>query len=487
MLEIVNFEDSELLLACARGAVDYLQKYVAEHHEEKDFAVIDRRYWTPLHHAVNSKSFECVQILVSSGLVDVQLKAIFGLSCLDVAIENEVSSDIIELLLENDPNFSLIKSGFDPLGLAIEKNSLRMVEAIVNTLQKMKFSAAAANDFDPLNRISRHLKFRTKDEGENSIKIFEKLIMFLFDEAAGDFMQHVCEVLLRHLDEVNELLFNWCIERYHLTEANQHRDLVQRLLNHPDLGVDRLVIFGLHSDIHYFGCKCDNGLNKYYIHRRIIKNCLLKVDADGCDLINEVTTVLWPKVNMQEFSLVFRNVLFFENRRNQEIFGKMTNVKWLQSMQIGDKLMIESMIFRNLSEVQIILNALMPFSTELSADTYLPRIRDEFLRLKMDSQRRFQNTFRERRHQDEYFNRNYLQMAEQLKQLDDDDIVARYCVSEGKYAARCTLKNLCRIELRKALLRTKRPHEQLVRNIKSLELPKSIERFLLYNYSNYNF
>lgn len=472
---------NDFLTACEHGDISFLRKYVKDHRERKDFCVVDRDGWGPLHLAVFSNSLKCVRTLLTTKLVDIHLIGNFGDTCLDVGIGNNVSCDIIRLLLENDPNFYLIGRNFGSHPI-----SLATMETIIDTLQQMRYPFS----FEFLNASADHLRFQT--EKSKSIKIFKKLILLVVNETSASSstdMHRVYLALMQFPFEISECLFKWCIERWHLTERNEHRQLVRKLLDDPALGFHQNVIFFLHSELHSLGLNYTNYDSRFYLRNTL--DCFLKLNTANRAIIDEVTNVLWPKVNMREFNRTFYLTLL-ENRANPKIFRKMTSIEWLDTTKIGDKLEIEAVVFYNILDVKTILNALMPFSTEVSADVHLPWIRKELDLLKNGLARNIEEF---RAHEG---NRDVLQRWErchsdavgQLLRLNDDDELVKFCIN-GNYRAKSNLKSLCRAEIRRSLLRKsngeKIHHSQLVKNIRSLELPASLQQFLLLNYSDYDF
>lgn len=237
----------------------------------------------------------------------------------------------IQLMLKSDPNFVLIRNDFGPILTEIEKKSLVTLETIVGTLEQMKFPFS----FDFLNRMTANLRFQTDAGKLGSIKIFAKLIGLIGDETSVGFMQRIYEALMQSGDGGNECLFKWCIEKWHLGTKNKHRDLVEKLLRHPNLGFDYFIMFGLHSDIS--SIPAERGLNSYY--RKLI-SCLLQVDIANKTLIDEVTNILLPKLDMASFEETFR-IIRNENCAKPDIGKKMTPAEWLDGLKLREKVQIE--------------------------------------------------------------------------------------------------------------------------------------------------
>lgn len=475
-------EKFELLDACESGDVEFLRKYVAEHREKEDFTVVDEDGFGPLHYAVQSRSHECVEILLSTKLVDVGLKAACGANAFDSAIYWNVPCHTIRLLLENDPKFDLIPIDFGYLEPDVDFFT-EIMEEIVDTLEKMRFPFA--NAFYFLNNITRNFHFWNDDEAARQIKIFDRLIGLVLDETADEFMDRVCEAIAACCDNYRideaESLMKWCIGKYHLSESNTHRDLVRKLLENPQFGFNVNVIFFLHSDIHD-GLKCSNRF------MRNIVECLLKVELKNRHVIDEVLDVLWPKANLAVIPKIY-NFTFRER-----VFGKVS-VEWLDVMRLGQQLDVGLIECFRLSDVRAILPLHMPFSTAITADVYLTSIRQRFEAKKIALEEQM-GAYPSRR---EFSEERYSNAIESLERLDSDDELARFCV-EGGYQVKCTLKSLCRAVIRRCLIRTNsKSHSELVRDIHSLELPqslrkfsnsktlpKSVQQFLLFNHSEYS-
>lgn len=329
MVTRVLFAKSDLLRACRQGNADFLRTFVEEHQFEKYYAIIDENGWGPLHYAVDSDSAECVEILLSTGLVDIrsttQSWKLDHLTCIDIAIR-KASSNILRLLLQNDPNFYLIEK------LCYRRMTTDMVEVLMDTLEKMSFPFT----FGFITSIAEILPFKTDTEKVNSFRIFEKLVGLVADEKSNSFMQDMCNALLRCPYETREHLFEWCVQRYHLTEANQHRELVRRLLENPDFGFNHHIIFGLHSQINSIGFSGNSTISPIYFFDKIF-DCLLKIDVSNRDIVKEVTSMIWPKVNNRQFNNAFYFTLR-ENEDKQRIYNKITSIEWLDITKIGELL-----------------------------------------------------------------------------------------------------------------------------------------------------
>lgn len=437
---------SDLLQACASGDVEYVSKFVETHRERKYYSIADEDVWGPLHHAVSSKSYDCVRALLSTKLMNVEIRTrFFNDSCLEFAMaDKRLPRDIIALMLENDPEFYLIRTDLNsfvqmPVGILIP---------IVDTLRRMKIPFAIAfNLWFKTIWLARY-GFRMY---RHQVEIFSAILFnCLAYEEANEFMQHSADTIsgiVGHAPEVARFMFTWFIQNVHRRQSNQHSDLVENLLKNPVPSFDHHILFALHSDIHV-------NRNEYTARIFLAKilSRLVKVDLVHRDAIAQVVDVLWTKFNGKIITEAFQ-AAFVEN---QELLNKMPSIEWFDVMQIGDKIDIGALPLRNLREIETIFNTLMPFSTEDCADGHLSRIR--------------------------------LELGES-DAIGISDELAKFCVA-GVYQTKSMLKGLCRATIRKSLLQamtTTKSHANLVSAIRSLELPKSIQRFLLFNYTVYEF
>lgn len=465
--------------ACERGDVAFLRKYIEEPRKREDFAVIDEYGFPPLHYAVSSRSYECVELLLSTNLIDVGLKSKYGGNALGGAIFNN-SCNIIRLLLESDPSFASITPDFGHLDPDVDMYT-EIMETIVGTLEKMRFPFA--NAFHVLNNITRNFRF-WGDEEEKQIEIFEKLVALVLDETSNDFMERVCDAITAcannyRYDEAASLM-RYSVAKWHMTKKNEHCDLVRKLLENPELGFDENVIFFLHSDIR-------NGLMESESDFFMISiiGCLLKVDVKNRDVIDEVLDILWPKANMDVLPMIYNYDL------RDELLNS-TSIEWLGVMRLGDKTNFNSFECFSISEVRAIVPTHIPFSTEVTADVFLTGVKANFKSIKHRLEKDMQ-AYPSRR---TYLEEDYSEAVDSLARLDDDDELAKYCV-HGVYRRKATLKSLCRAEIRKCLLQSQSNSDEksfsvLLNDIKSLELPgshrklpKSLQQYLLFNYSSH--
>lgn len=466
-------QNHELLDACRRGDIEFLRKYV-EHKEKKDFAIFDENELGPLYWAVHSGSYECVELLISTKLIDVGVKTSYDRNALDCAIFKN-SCDMIRLLLKNDPNFDLITPTFGFL-TQHEEMSTEVMQTIIDTLEDMRFPFA--NAFEFLHNIVRNFDFSGDNEAKQ-IKIFERLVALVINETADDFMSRIFDALACAGSDERIILMRWCIAKWHSEERNKHHNLVQKLLKNPELGFNESVIFFLHSNIRD---EVDESETLFFLKK--IVECLLKVDLNNRDVINEVLDVLWSKINT---SVLWE---LYYNCETRDHLLTNSSVEWLDVIRLGDKIGLELIGCDEGMDLTTILYKHMPFSIEVTADEFVSDITKRLKMVKFTLEYQFQSPFRTADLEAEY---KYT--TESLKRLENDDELAKYCV-EGVYRMKCSLKSLCRAVIRKCLLRLPRvenSHSKLLEDIRSIKLPNnkalpnSLRQFLLFNYSSYNF
>lgn len=148
-----------------------------------------------------------------------------------------------------------------------------------------------------------------------------------------------------------------------------------------------------------------------------------------------------------------------------------------------------SLRFATYKEAKSILFAFMPFSTEITADVYLPHIRralkdkieaitEKEVYIDLFSLLDFEKLKRLAEEKEDVLNG--------LEKLNDDSELAMICV-HGKYRKTSTLKSLCRATIRAVLLGSNRKsYGKFIENIRSLKVSKARnERFLPVQVQNF--
>lgn len=490
-------EQRNLLAACAKGDYDFLEKYIRRYAQKRKYEVFDNHKWGPLHHAVESKSYECVQLLLSSGFVDTRWKSHEGQTALFVAIERGASQAIIKALLKSDAELFNISNNEHvfPIHRAVMRNSVDMVRTMIETLNEVKapirdqfdwddenslFLACRAKNFRMVEYLIANLKCNYQhlnDSGLNAVtvallpcdgnvhredwnrlEIFTTLIPITYDVSSPDFMQQmmlpisfIC--LFKHRE-----IFSWVIEHFYLTEMNDHRHLVQKVLDAFTLaGFDyHTILTGLHSKITQYIVKPNDQLKNDLLYSNIIDD-LHHIFQFDRDLFIEIVTVLRSKIDLCSLNYVM--IKFIPNEPlSQRMLSDLAQM--FEIMHIEDLLNIKSLLFFTPSNAFLnnLLLLLMPFATAPTGDVFI----SECLLHRRST-------------------------AADAYESDTD--LARFCV-EGKFRSKCSLKGLCRAVIRNRILQhtdNGTTNYQQLNRIRTLLLPIPIKNFLLFNYTTYDF
>lgn len=474
-----------LLEICKHGDVDGLRQFIENHRSRKDFTVFDPETGgSPLHVAVASDSIGCVKMLLSTKLVYTLSKDFSNRTCLDVAVENGASQEMIRLLTATDADLCLIGRNIRPLIVAIQQGSVEKLQEHVKRLNQLNYP------FSNPVRFLEHMSLHIDKYKSNSAKIFEILVNLVVDISDGTFMQDISQILLT---KCYYFLHESCIENWYLAEANEHRDLVRRLLENPTLGFDHFVIFGLHSGITSLTWYRYAALVGFTYGNRVLQN-LLEVDTANSDVIDEVTAVLWPKIDDKLLVHEFQQLLM-DSLDNRTVYTKLASTKWLDTMKLSSKFgdLLNDLLEPSLTELQdfdstkvhILLSAYMPFSIEASADVHLANISEKLRKVECEIRHNINNNIRPNVRRC-YFTQSYFKHTESehqhavLERQKFDREIAKY---RGIYCAKSTLKSFCRTQIRKGLLETMgkhKSHSKLVENVRLLALPETLQHFLLY-------
>lgn len=459
----VPIEESDLLRACRDGDVEALQEFVREHRRMEDYNIMDDTDGElgPLSHAVLSNSPDCVRILLSTQLVHIPSDSVQWIQeqsdCLDWATNND-SFDIVKLLLENDRDF-VLWSKLKANSCMFSHITEEMLHFQIEVLNGMNFPFC----YEFMKWVLRNFHCINDVEAVGLIRIFERVVALVVDENSNDFLQRIYasfEVSTSSADIIEPLL-KWCIEKWHCAETNSHCDLVRTLVNDPHTHFNARIFFLLHSTI--------NNLKSDAV--REIFRWLLQMDkTKDRDVVEKVTSVLWPKVvEKASISDHFYDIMVDVGCNELKLL-----LAWLYLTGVIEHIKIDAEIIGF-----DLLIAFMPFSTEVTLDDYLTTRKEKLKRFVDRIQRR---------------NELWVDAIErasltELRKFDDAEVMAEYCV-KGAYQAKSTLKSLCRATLRGLLLQhssdgSKKTHKQLVADIRSLELPITLEKFMLFNLSDY--
>lgn len=495
-----RIQQQNLLVACARGEYDFLEKYIQKHPQRRKYEVFDNHRWGPLHHAVASNSYDCVQLLLSCNMVDPKWKSFEGQTCLFVAVDRGASQAIIKTLLKADITLFNLPNNENvyPMHRAVLKNSLETVQTMIETLNEMKATFQDQFDWDYENclflaartvnlQIMEYLLATKKhdpklfnsvglnvitvvllpceDDVENEtykrFEIFKKLIPLTYDLSASDCIQQMMLPISFTCIFKRREIFQWIIEQFYLSELNEHRDLVRKMMDSLQL-VDfdfQKIMIALHSQLKRFVVIENDQLKNDILYAHIF-NDLRNIFKFDRTLFGEIFNVMRPKLDL--YSL---NGIMLKFIPNEPIDGtQMLDdfIEMFDIMQIGDLLNIQNLLLFTPSPSYLnnLLLLLMPFSVEKTADVFIKQcIKDKVF---VD--------------------------AEPYEKYDG---LQRFCV-EGNFRNKCDLKCLCRVIVRSSILQHNQNElqptlvERLTR-IRSMDLPIPIKNFLLFNYTRYDF
>lgn len=481
---------NSLLIACKAGDEKLLEEYIAKHQDRNDYVFLDEDGFSPLHLAIFNNNYKIVEILLKTQLVDLQQKTSHGLDCLTLA--SETSDDLIKLLIENDLNFELVNQCIE-YGSFLMKN-LNELQLLVETLKSRNYTVSNTMELSKMMRTMRFImldcdpeKFRyfflenmnfltnnkqwakqillgsnvalymkltesSNDEQAKWQEVLSNVFLIIFNEYPDDFPKYLLSSLSEMRKQHLNFLIDWCIEAWYLAESNDHRDLVEKWLKHPN-GIQNLdIIMGLHSSVTTL--KAYDSLNGS-MYKQLVEFLFENASKWTQDDMVEVGRVFGPKLEGHFFAPAFYE--YFSKTVGEKGDWKSENVhnilKIVDKMQIGRKIQKPFFyIFRkNLESCWL---PYMAFSTRNSADNVLEALDDVVRKTEVYSK--------------------VLMMRKVIE----------------KFHSKSSLQNLCRANIRKVLLELhgeEMSHSQLVHYVKLLGLPKKIERFVLFNYSGYDF
>lgn len=483
-----------LLVACARGEYTFLKKYVEKNRERIKYQIYDNHSWGPLHHAVVSNSVDCIQLLLTSNLVDIRWRSYEGQTCLYVAVDRAVSCSIIRLLLETDPELYNIpdNENYYPIHKAISRNSLEIVQTMIETLKgingfviKDQFDwedenslilAARQKNFEMVKYILENVKCDVQHTNDNnldaasiallpgdqqhenvSFEIFKILIPLTYNLNLENSIQKLVQPLVFASFFNNRQPYLWLMELFYVVNSNEHHHLVQRALDsfrNADFDY-RLILIGIHSKVSQYLVRQDDQLKNEILYRNIIFD-LKNIFKHNRTLFEDIFHVLKPKLHLE--SLKYSIMKFIPSTNLDETDTVTDLVHMFDIMCIGDLIDINQLLFftPSTSFLNNVFLLFMPFSIVDTADVYIQQCTKE-------------------------------RPPTLLACFEEDLGLARFCVG-GNFRIKNSLKSLCRQVIRSKILEnyTNGIHPKSVYiAIKSLALPNPIMNYLLFNYTDY--
>lgn len=480
---------TNLLVACARGDYAFLREYIQKYKERNRYQIYDNHSWGPLHHAVVSNSMESVDLLLKCKLVDVRWKSYEGYTCLYVAVDRAVSCSIIKLLLETDPELFNIPDNEDfyPIHKAISRNSLVIVQSMIETLNTLGFEikdqfdwedenglilAARQKNLEMVNFILKNIKCDFRHTNDNNLDaasivllcsdsernssafdILRTLIPLCYQSNTIESMQRLMQPLVFASYFENQLPYNWLVENFYLVEWNEHHGLVQRaLISFKGVNFDyRLIIIGLHSLISQYIVRQDDQLKNEILYQNII--CRLRdIYKHDERLFKEIAGVLQPKLHSE--CLKYSIMKFIPS---SDLYGTEESTDFMHMfsiLHIGDMIDIGHLLYFTPSTAFLnnIFLLFMPLSNAITADEYMKICTKDRPAL--------------------------------LTHFEKDWKLSRFCIA-GNFRINNSLKSMCRQVIRQSIAGIKK--NRLFDSIVMLNLPNKLLNYLLFNYTGYEF
>lgn len=488
-----------LLAICREGNYAQLKVFVRQNPRNNAYRVYDNHMHGPLHHAVASQSYPCLALLLSSRHVDIRVCTYEGYSCLFLAIIYNSTTEIIELLLDYDPELFQIPNNEQvwPMHKAILMGSFRMVQAMVTKLQAMRiivpaqfdlegedalFLTARTRQVDVLLYLIEHLHLdynktnrfmynalkatmipvddpllHVDSSDETSLQMIQILFPLTYDRNAENLIEmEVTALIAIACTFRNLVVYDWLIEEFYLVSSNEHRALIRRLLDaltHITTTLElqfaiRMIVIGLHTKVRQFRLMSHHSSRILYL--KLIPAFQILYDHDQplfYDMLNVIRGKMIRSLNLNELSIPDDAFIAPDLVES--------TVRMFNILEIGSLPYIDT-FFSSASTAKFYCNALlllMPFAPFALPPTYA-------------------------------LSEN-LEYSEILP--EEDAIMAKYDVSES-FPSKICLKSMCRIVIRKRMLGgTVLRHAEKLSRFRSLHLPSSIFDFLLYNYTGYNF
>lgn len=478
-----------LLVACSRGEYAFLKEYIQKYNERNRYQIYDNHSWGPLHHAVVSNSLECVDLLLKCKLVDVRWKSYEGQTCLYVGVDRAVSCSIIKLLLETDPELFDIpdNENFYPIHKAISRNSLVIVQAMIETLNALDFEikdqfdwedenglllAARQKNLEMVNYIVKNIKCDVRHTNDNNLdaasivllsgdsernadafEIFTTLIPLCYQLNTIDSMERLMQPLVFASYFENHLPYNWMMENFYLVEWNEHHDLVRRaLITFKGVSFNyRLIVIGLHSLISQYIVRQDDQLKNEILYQNIIIH-LRDIFKHDKSLFTDIAKVLQSKLHLE--SLKYSIMKFIPS---SDLHGTEESIDFMHIfsiLHIGDMIDIGQLLFftPSITFLNNIFLLFMPFSNAITADQYLKLCTKDRPAL--------------------------------LASIEKDLELSKFCMT-GNFRKENTLKSMCRQVIRRSISESKK--NRLFDSLITLSLPNKLVNYLLFNYTGYEF
>lgn len=516
-----------LLKACSLGDDGSVQQLVNRNPPKSYYEIYDNHHWGPLHHAVVSNKIECVRILLSVKSFNIRACTFEGCTALLLAVERNVSIDIIRLLIEADIHLIDIPNNEEvyPIHAAVKKDAIDIVKLFVQTMKRKKVLIQDHVDLDEetsLMLAARNKSFEMIDyllentpcdcrrvschninaftmtamynsppgKEEETIKILERLLPLTFDY---DPETNSMPPELLYSNSLcwsfdNYEIIDWFVHKFYLADSNKEKSLVERLLHEfkkhsADYGFYN-ILFGLHSNVHdvmlYQPMEHFIRLMRWrniYIH-------FYEMFLQSHDLYDSISTAflpkfrnVHPKIVSKAFFIFFTNVTRFadclpqakaQNSLSQQ-YDRTVCLQFLSKFDILTNCGVE-LIFQSKS-ITIYFRNLEPLAQRIFLH--------ELLILLMP--------FSVHDSADDLIS----SLIDDMKPINEDNdlileqILEDFCVIRRDHSP--NLANLCRKTIRHHTFESNNyaTNKEKLSKLLSLDCPIKIKNYLLFNYTNY--
>lgn len=469
-----------LLAACRRGDYEFIKSYTRRHLKAHSYRITDNHCWGPLHHAVYNNSLACVELLLSLGnLVDVRAQTFEGQTCLIVGIVHNASSDIIRTLLRHDPElFNLPNHELVfPILMAVQHDNIDLVRVLISTMAELGHPiphqidlenehslhyAVRQRNEEMIYYLMEHTQVRYKEKNVNGLtplclamvpsdappcphnvllRIVEKLFPHTHDIADQSVMDELMMPMALCCHFKNHRMYTWFMDKFYLTEFNEHRELVRRALVMPcpDDNEYKKILLGLHSRLPMYVTDYDDSWRNDLLYKRIW-HTLCAIYHFKLELFREITAVLTNKLHAARLNV---ELFVYLPKEHLDPSTATHFVRMFDIMGAASKLDLRQIVLdiEPVEAKNIAYALLMPFSSAPMAPMCAV---------------------------------NYMQTLRN----DDASIGGAHCNN---------LMSLCRTVIRDRILTGNESFAVKLDRFRALELPESLLNFILFNYTSYVF
>lgn len=517
-----------LLKACSLGDDGSVQQLVNRNPSKSYFEVYDNHHWGPLHHAVVSNKIECVQILLSIKSLNIRARTFEGYTALLLAVDRNVSIDIIRLLVETDVHLINIPNNEEvyPMHEAVKKDAIDIVKLFVETMkgknvpihdhidldEETSLMLAARNkNFEIIDYLLENTPFDCRrischnvnaftmtamyksplGKEKETIKILERLLPLTFDY---DPKTNLMPPELLYSNSLcwsfdNYEIIDWFVQKFYLSDTNEEKPLVERLLNEfkkhsSDYGFYN-ILFGMHSNVK------DVMLyqpTEHFIRLMRWRNVYIhfyEMFLQSHDLYDSVAAVFLPKFKNVHPKIVSKTFfIFFTNVTRFADCLPHTKAQNPLCQQYDRSVCLEF-----LSKFNILINCGVDLIFQSKSITiYFRNLEPLAQRIFLHELLILLMPFSVQDSADDLISSMIVDMVpiNDSKDLIVEQIFTDFCIRKGNELP-SKLANLCRTTIRHCVFESNKngTNKEKLFKLMSLNYPIKIKNYLLYNYTNY--